>query len=953
MRCRRKCTDKKVIARRHSRIARFQFINVPEEERRMVARLTEQVLLLLILITEATVEDRWNGMVDNRRTNRSLDSVQSFDSPEDIDASRMSSEPVKTKSTTTDRSSLGTRLVLGYTESAKNEKDVAISRSSPEIPITTETPENEEARTLRHSTISVQKDSRDRLSSSVTATPSPQTRINPTEHPLVDLSEQFFSSSPLPKLATENSTLSNTNYKMNSSLEIGLSSIKLGIRSQRTLAELSTRIEEAKSTLVASYPHVANAQRRQMRSTADPCDSFTIGDDSKMEFYSPNYPDNYPNQTDCVKVLRADEGMLVKLDFRDEFKLEDSPECRFDYLEVRDGQYGYSNKLGAFCGTNFPPEITSKTRYLWLRFHSDDNIEGKGFKAVWSMVPRPNSTLGVPPEPEPCIKNVTGPQAIINSKDFEERKKLAEQEGLPLDCMWVIRVDTGWKIQLTFSEKFNLQRPNECEANFVDIFSERTDIPSREKNFCGSIADTVMSKSNLAYIRFYAEPKALNSSFEAIMTAIREKGNNDKYCREGEYDCDDATCISELLKCNGKVNCRFKWDEDETLCGAKKKRLMDSQHIVIILVVFSLIMCGMSFAFVFNCVRKLIRDHQIIQEHIRQSRENRLDELGRKSTPRPMSMSRTDIRERDSESPSLEVIPSKELLPPTTLIAQEYTKELVLEMSFNAKDIHDIHQSNNVSNATQERLQESSSSEEPEMRDSSCQTRESLFETRLPSDTMAAATPPTPPPSFTTFGFKHPAAVENGTNQHAHHRAHHHLPSPRKSLSSQKTWSSHTHHPGSQMSSRCSSCSPASHGLDTMGICPKHNPIPAPPGWSSRENSYSIHEVAQYPEQLLDYPTYQRFQSPKPSQESDVHQQSPKLQRQRMAGSGERYGSSLYGSRSSNTASSSPHSNTAKAQVPCTMDPRYRAEAVIEVDQQRRPFSIESTKSAPDVIATH
>ncbi|XP_066603013.1 uncharacterized protein Neto isoform X4 [Prorops nasuta] len=806
----------RVIARRHSRIARFQFINVPEEERRMVARLTEQVLLLLILITEATVEDRWNGMVDNRRTNRSLDSVQSFDSPEDIDASRMSSEPVKTKSTTTDRSSLGTRLVLGYTESAKNEKDVAISRSSPEIPITTETPENEEARTLRHSTISVQKDSRDRLSSSVTATPSPQTRINPTEHPLVDLSEQFFSSSPLPKLATENSTLSNTNYKMNSSLEIGLSSIKLGIRSQRTLAELSTRIEEAKSTLVASYPHVANAQRRQMRSTADPCDSFTIGDDSKMEFYSPNYPDNYPNQTDCVKVLRADEGMLVKLDFRDEFKLEDSPECRFDYLEVRDGQYGYSNKLGAFCGTNFPPEITSKTRYLWLRFHSDDNIEGKGFKAVWSMVPRPNSN-----------------------------------------------------------------------------------------------------------------------------------------CREGEYDCDDATCISELLKCNGKVNCRFKWDEDETLCGAKKKRLMDSQHIVIILVVFSLIMCGMSFAFVFNCVRKLIRDHQIIQEHIRQSRENRLDELGRKSTPRPMSMSRTDIRERDSESPSLEVIPSKELLPPTTLIAQEYTKELVLEMSFNAKDIHDIHQSNNVSNATQERLQESSSSEEPEMRDSSCQTRESLFETRLPSDTMAAATPPTPPPSFTTFGFKHPAAVENGTNQHAHHRAHHHLPSPRKSLSSQKTWSSHTHHPGSQMSSRCSSCSPASHGLDTMGICPKHNPIPAPPGWSSRENSYSIHEVAQYPEQLLDYPTYQRFQSPKPSQESDVHQQSPKLQRQRMAGSGERYGSSLYGSRSSNTASSSPHSNTAKAQVPCTMDPRYRAEAVIEVDQQRRPFSIESTKSAPDVIATH
>lgn len=85
----------------------------------------------------------------------------------------------------------------------------------------------------------------------------------------------------------------------------------------------------------------------------------------------------------------ADVGMLLKLDFRDEFKLEDSPECRFDSLEVRDGKHGYSNLLGKFCGSNFPPEITSKTRYLWLRFHSDENIEGKGFKAVWSMIPRP------------------------------------------------------------------------------------------------------------------------------------------------------------------------------------------------------------------------------------------------------------------------------------------------------------------------------------------------------------------------------------------------------------------------------------------------------------------------------------------------------------------------------------------------------------------------------------
>ncbi|KYQ58103.1 Neuropilin and tolloid-like protein 2 [Trachymyrmex zeteki] len=588
--------------------------------------------------------------------------------------------------------------------------------------------------------------------------------------------------------------------------------------------------------------------------------------------------------------------MLLKLDFRDEFKLEDSPDCRFDFLEVRDGQYGYSNPLGNFCGTNFPPEITSKTRYLWLRFHSDENIEGKGFKAVWSTIPRPTYP-GIPPEQEPCIFNVTGMQVIIHSDLVKDRKAQAEKEGYPLDCMWIIQV-----IQLVL-DNFSLQHPNECEANFVEIFAEKTDLSSRAKQFCGSIADTIVVSKNIAHLRFYAEPKALNSTFEAVVTAVRDK---ESACRDDEYDCEDATCIAAELECNEKINCRFKWDEEEEKCKTKTARLIDSHHIVIILVVFSLIMFGMSFAFVFNCVRKLIRDHRIIQEHIRQSRENRLDELGRKSTPCPISVSTTDLHDHGSESPSLEVLPSKELMPPTTMIPQEYTKDLVLEMTYNASDIIDIHQSNNVSNATQERLQESS--EEPEMRDNCCQTRESLFESRM-SDAMV-------PYGFTTFG--------------------------------------------QQSISQCSGCSPASRGRDgSMGICPKHNPIPAPPGWSTHESSYplSVPQAAQYPEQL-DYPSYQKFQSPTPSREpSSVYRQSPKFIRQATLGSGERYGSSIYGSghvSSNTTSSTSQHSsgNTpTKRQPQPTLDPRYRAEAVIEVDQ-RRPFSIESTKSAPDKLLT-
>lgn len=37
-------------------------------------------------------------------------------------------------------------------------------------------------------------------------------------------------------------------------------------------------------------------------------------------------------------------------------------------------------------------------------------------------------------------------------------------------------------------------------------------------------------------------------------------------CEEDEFDCEDATCIPNNLKCNGKVNCRFRTDEDPGRC---------------------------------------------------------------------------------------------------------------------------------------------------------------------------------------------------------------------------------------------------------------------------------------------------------------------------------------------------------------------------------------------------
>lgn len=95
-------------------------------------------------------------------------------------------------------------------------------------------------------------------------------------------------------------------------------------------------------------------------------------------------------------LISAPPGHLINLDFREYFDIEPSPGCANDFLEVRDGPHGY-NKLirHLFCGRGqFPPMLTSSDRHLWIHFHSDENIEYEGFKAVFEFVLRPaNSKL--------------------------------------------------------------------------------------------------------------------------------------------------------------------------------------------------------------------------------------------------------------------------------------------------------------------------------------------------------------------------------------------------------------------------------------------------------------------------------------------------------------------------------------------------------------------------------
>ncbi|RLW11183.1 hypothetical protein DV515_00001475, partial [Chloebia gouldiae] len=98
------------------------------------------------------------------------------------------------------------------------------------------------------------------------------------------------------------------------------------------------------------------------------------------EIHSPNYPQPYHNNTDCSWVIQVDQSHRVLLNFTD-FDIENHHSCNYDNVEVFDGPNNEAPLLEKLCGTQHPPPITSSKNLMYIRLHSDNTIQHRGFSA--------------------------------------------------------------------------------------------------------------------------------------------------------------------------------------------------------------------------------------------------------------------------------------------------------------------------------------------------------------------------------------------------------------------------------------------------------------------------------------------------------------------------------------------------------------------------------------------
>ncbi|XP_015270884.1 PREDICTED: neuropilin and tolloid-like protein 1 [Gekko japonicus] len=104
-------------------------------------------------------------------------------------------------------------------------------------------------------------------------------------------------------------------------------------------------------------------------------------------FTSPNYPNKYPPDRECVYIIEAAPRQCIELHFDEKYSIEPSWECKFDHIEVRDGPFGFSPIIGRFCGEQNPPKIKSSGRFLWIKFFADGELESLGFSARYNFTP--------------------------------------------------------------------------------------------------------------------------------------------------------------------------------------------------------------------------------------------------------------------------------------------------------------------------------------------------------------------------------------------------------------------------------------------------------------------------------------------------------------------------------------------------------------------------------------
>ncbi|XP_017555843.2 cubilin [Pygocentrus nattereri] len=221
--------------------------------------------------------------------------------------------------------------------------------------------------------------------------------------------------------------------------------------------------------------------------------------DSQGIIISPNWPNSYAHDKQCIYLIRQPLSELVVLNFT-HMEIEFHPGCEYDYVEVRDGSAETDPLIGKYCGSTLPAPILSAANVLWIRFKSDSSVSHAGFRAVYEI------SCGGTLSGSGQIRTPLHPDAYPHNKN----------------CEWVINQPEGYIVTLNFLT-FDVEDSAGCYFDYVEVRDGATSSSPLIGRYCGSQAPAMLqSTQRHMYILFSTDASVTNHGFTAEYGSVME-----------------------------------------------------------------------------------------------------------------------------------------------------------------------------------------------------------------------------------------------------------------------------------------------------------------------------------------------------------------------------------------------------------------------------------------------
>ncbi|XP_063755390.1 CUB and sushi domain-containing protein 3 [Eleginops maclovinus] len=270
---------------------------------------------------------------------------------------------------------------------------------------------------------------------------------------------------------------------------------------------------------------------------------------------SPDYPEGYGNNMNCVWLIQSDPGSRIHLAFND-FDLE----APYDSLTVKDGETNDAGVIGRFSGAENPSHLTSNTNTLRLEFQADHSMSGRGFNITYSTFghnecPDPGIPINarrfgdsfqlgssisvvcedgfiktqgsetiscqlekgkvmwsgpIPKCEAPCGGHYSAPTGVILSPGWPGYYKDS------LSCEWVIESEPGRSIKVTF-DRFQ----TELGYDFLEIHDGPNLLSPLVGSFNGTqVPQFLFSSNNFLYLLFTTDNSRSNAGFKILYESV-------------------------------------------------------------------------------------------------------------------------------------------------------------------------------------------------------------------------------------------------------------------------------------------------------------------------------------------------------------------------------------------------------------------------------------------------